>query len=50
MGVDTRGALGADPPPDFHTVYSTLYYNIYIHVGMARLDQILVVNNLNIEL
>ena len=31
MGVDTRGALGAEAPPDFQVLYYTLY------IGMAKI-------------
>ena len=40
MGVDTRGALGAEapPPPDFQALYYTLY------MGMAKIVELVVIN------
>ena len=45
MGVDTRGALGADggppPPPDFQALYYTLYIGMAKSLDLLDLDQIL---------
>ena len=38
MGVDTRGALGAEAPPDIQALYYTLY------TGMANILYLDVIN------